>query len=651
MKLKFRPKVIPKNLFFAVFSFYRTFFGASLGSVLFASICFLAVPINLAVAAKGSKGDSKASRNAQQNTQATAEYHFTMAQAYSADGDTDRAIEEYKLTLMFDPSSSLVFTRLATEYVRKGMFSSAMEAAKEALKLDPNYLDARMILAGLYSTTHEAHAAVAEYDQVLKMDPKHEEAAVYRSQVLIEDGKVQQAVTGLKGFLKTNADSTLVWYYLGRAEQQLDHVSEAATAYRRAMENHFVQAGLALGFLYEEKRMNKEAISVYKKIFEDSQDIAAAGRLSTILLKEEKYADAVPYLKAIIASDAEDLNARVKLGLVQMEMKKYDEAVITFKALLEKNPDSDRIHYYLGSLYEETKKVKEAIAELSLIKPDSKLYPDAILHAAFLMKQTGDMPSAREMMRTALSAAPNNVSLYLFSASLEEEVKNVKAAIHVLEAGVKLFPEDEKLHYYLGSLYDRNGDVDRGLAQMESILKVNPTNVDALNYIGYTWTQKGIRLDDAENYLRRAMGLRPENAYIQDSWGWYLYVRGRMKQAVVELEKAVKLKPNEPTILEHLGDAYLRSNLREKALNRYKEAVKYTEDVDSKRKIQTKADHLTSEIAQSKTGIKTGPTGVPSQGFERLPASRGAVADEKDDEDESSQRPGRSRSSQSPSED
>src|SRR5262249_39046855 len=187
---------------------------------------------------------------------------------------------------------------------------------------------------------------------------------------------------------------------------------------------------------------------------------------------------------------------------------------------------------------------------------------------------------------------------YVFQASLEEETKDISKAVTILETAVKKFPEDEKIRYYLGSLYDRQGEVDKGLEQMEAILKVNPENVDALNYIGYTWTTKGIRLNDAEKLLRRALALRPENGYIQDSWGWYLYTRGRLGEAVVELEKAARLKPNEPTILEHLGDAYLRSNLREKAVLQYNDAAKFADDEEAKHKLEMKIQSLQGATAR-----------------------------------------------------
>jgi tetratricopeptide (TPR) repeat protein len=223
---------------------------------------------------------------------------------------------------------------------------------------------------------------------------------------------------------------------------------------------------------------------------------------------------------------------------------------------------------------------------------------------AYLLKQEKRPEEARRFIAEAIKKSPKTSSFYVFQASMEEEAKDIPRAIEILEAATKLFPEDEKTRYYLGSLYDRQGDTDKGLTQMEAILALNPENVDALNYVGYTWTTKGIRLNDAEKLLRRALRLKPDNGYIQDSWGWYLFVRGRVSEAVVELEKAVKLRPNEPTILEHLADAYLRSNLREKALYVYKEAAKYAEDDTARQKIETKVNNLKTEFARDKSVLE-----------------------------------------------
>jgi tetratricopeptide (TPR) repeat protein len=549
------------------------------------------------------KQESTASRTAE----ASAEYHFAMAQAYVAEGNPDRAIEEYKLTLVFDPDSALVYARLSTEYIKKGMLSAAMETCKEALRRDPKFVDARLMLAGLYSTSRDYSAALVEYDRILQTDPKHEEAVVYKAQTLLETGRSSHAIRLLNSFLKNNPEAVMVWYYLGRAEQHDGRFKESSVAYKKALElrSAFPQAALALGYLYEEKQMNAQAIQVYKALFESTQDSSAANRIATLYLKEEKYEEARPFLEAIEAADPEDMNVRVKLGLIEMELKHYEKAIALFKKILEVNPDSDRVRYYLGSIYEETKEVDLAITELRQIKPDSRLFADAALHVAYLYRQTERIDHARTFISEAIKKSPRVPGFHIFRASLEEDSKNFSGAVVILEAAVRQFPEDEKIRYYLGSIYERRGDVDKGLEQMEAILAINPQNVDALNYIGYTLTTRGVRLNDAEKMLRKAIGLRPDNGYIQDSWGWHLFVRGRVSEAIVELEKAAKLKPNEATILEHLGDAYLHSNLREKAMQQYQDAAKFAEDDTVRKKIQMKIDNLHQELAQ---GGKVAPS-------------------------------------------
>lgn len=551
-----------------------------------------------------------AKENASKAT-ATADYHFSMAQAYSADGESDRAIEEYKAALNFDAQSALIHSRIATEYIKKGSLSTAMEYAKKAVELDPKYTDARLMLGGIYSALHENTLALKEYDVILVDNPQHEEAVIYKAQVLVEEAKLDEAGKVLQAFAAKNDDSAVAWYYLGRVEERREHFKEAVQSYQKALlvRPSFTQAGLALGYAYESKGMSKEAVDAYKKTFDRTQDPAAAGRLATLFLKEEKYELALPYLEAAAAEDPEDLNTRVKLGLVQMELKKYDSAIKTFEEILVKNPEAERVYYYLGSIYEEKSQFDKAIAQLRKIPATSKLYEDAVLHVTYLYRKQKRSSDAMGFLDEAITKSPRTPSFYIFAASLQEDERNVDRAIEHLKKGLKHFPEHEKIRYYLGSLYDKKGDLNGSLEQMQAILKVNPENAEALNYVGYTWTTQGVRLEEAGQLIRKALKLKPENAYIQDSWGWYLYIAGRYSESLVELEKAVKLKPDEATILEHLGDAYARQNLNHKAAEQYAEAMKHMEDAEHRGKIQSKLNEVRKMLAGA------------DKSEERLPAS------------------------------
>ena len=519
-----------------------------------------------------------------------AEYHFSMGQAYSMSGETDRAIEEYKIALMYDPDSSVVLTKLAAEWVRKGELNRALEFAKRAVTSDAKNQDARLILAGLLSTTYDNEGAIREYRTILKQDPGHEEAAVYLAQVYAEDHKEAQARTFLEGFVKQNPEAAVAWYYLGRGYQRAGSNQKAAEAYGKALmvRKDFNQAGLALGVLLESTGQVEDAKKVYQKLYEELSDLSAASRLAALYIQEENYKAAIPYLELAVKEEPNDLNSKVKLGLVYMELDQLDQSEKVFKELKDAFPSSDRVNYYLGHLEEQKGALAEAVEYFKVLGVESDLYKDATLHAAYLLRQIKRVDDAVALLKKATDAVPTEPDFFLFLASLEEEKGDIKGAIDVLLGGVKHHPQNSRIQYYLGSLYDRVGQTSEALQRMEKVLALDPDHADALNYVGYTWTAQGVRLDDAETFLTKAVSLKPNNGFIQDSWGYHLLQRGRVSEAVVELEKAAKLEPKEAIILEHLGDAYLKANLYSKAHEQYEEALQVAQDSNIRSSLERK---------------------------------------------------------------
>ena len=94
---------------------------------------------------------------------------------------------------------------------------------------------------------------------------------------------------------------------------------------------------------------------------------------------------------------------------------------------------------------------------------------------------------------------------------------------------------------------------------MKLALKLYPDQPHVLNYLGYSWIDQGINLDDGMKMIKRAVEQRPDDGYIVDSLGWAYYRIGNFEDAVKNLERAIDLKPEDPTINDHLGDAYWRT--------------------------------------------------------------------------------------------
>jgi Flp pilus assembly protein TadD len=128
-----------------------------------------------------------------------------------------------------------------------------------------------------------------------------------------------------------------------------------------------------------------------------------------------------------------------------------------------------------------------------------------------------------------------------------------------------------------------------------------------LNYLGYSWVDQGINLDEGMKMIRRAVEQRPDDGYIVDSLGWAYYRTGNIEEAVKNLERAVELKPDDPTINDHLGDAYWKTGRHLEAQFQWQHALQLKPEADEQKKIEEKIkvglpDDGTTTAEKAKSG-------------------------------------------------
>jgi len=134
-------------------------------------------------------------------------------------------------------------------------------------------------------------------------------------------------------------------------------------------------------------------------------------------------------------------------------------------------------------------------------------------------------------------------------------------------------PNSKVILYALGVLYYLNDQIQESIDTMLRLIKIDPNNADALNFVGYTYAERGENLDEAERMIKRALEITPNKGYILDSLGWVYYKKGRYDEALDLLHRAETLQPNDPAIMEHLGDVYLDNGDPSKALEYYQRGV------------------------------------------------------------------------------
>jgi tetratricopeptide (TPR) repeat protein len=279
--------------------------------------------------------------------------------------------------------------------------------------------------------------------------------------------------------------------------------------------------------------------------------------------------------------------------------------------------------FYMAELELERLGPKAALPYYQAISSDFSKYEQATGRAVAIYRDAKQYVTAENLLINSLQKRPDIISFYPLLAALYEDEQRLSDARDILELGRKRYPEEESILYYLGFVYDRVGEKAKGFATMESLLALNPNNANALNFLGYTLLERNVELDRAGTYLSTALRLKPNDAFVIDSFGWYLFKTGQGSQAMKLLERAHAIKPEEALIVEHLADVYLALNLKSKALEAYKKSYAMSLEVALKERVGVKLSNLESALAASDgPSVRRGPAMArPPMPTERAPAS------------------------------
>ncbi len=520
-----------------------------------------------------------------------ADYHFTMAEAYSLEGDSDKAIESYKLTLAYDADAYEVRVKLAAEYLRRGYVSEAIEQAKLAVQAKPDLVSAHFLLAGIYTSLRMFNKAKDQYNKVVELKPESEEARLYLGALYVEEGKYPEALKEFRAVteLEEGKARHLGYFYMAKVYAAQEQDKKAESHYQKALEMKpdFVDAVLALGNDYK-KDSNAKAIRFYDSYLEKyGNEERILEVLAMIHLEQEDYEMALKRFKVLETMNP-SLNAKVKIAMIYIEQKKYDEAIDRLQAILNEVPESDKIRFYLAAIYEEIGQNKKAIELYRQIPLASSYFVDASIHGIYLMKMEGQVEEAIKWNEDVLKKRGDVLQFYTLYASLLDQKSNYKGAVKFLSDAEAQFPDNPQIQYFLGSFFDKVGDKEESMRRMRRVLELNEDHSQAMNFLAYTMAELSVDLDEAEDYALRALEIKPQDAFYMDTLGWVYYKKGEYEKAIQYLEVAFKLEPEESVIAQHLGDAYYKFNLPAKAVKYYQHALKHEKDENEQSKLQRK---------------------------------------------------------------
>jgi len=491
------------------------------------------------------------------------------------EGDYQTALNLLRDAIEIDPGSAVLHGDVAEIALKTGQVPEALDYINKAITLDPAYRPPYALGGILMGSTGKDLEAANYLRTAIKLDPSKEDAYLHLSVSLTRLFEYEEAATTLKTLVKLSPDSVLGYYYLGRTYSQMKLYRDALGYFSKALElrPEFDQAIIDMAATHEALGDYSKAIETYRRLLgQDEQRGAVLQRMTQLLIQQRRFQEALEFLHMSRDSGFGGQETARKIGLVHLELEQYEEALAIFGEMLAKDPSAHHIRLYQGIAYEEKGDLENALREFRKIPSGSIPYLEAIGHIALILKEQGKPDDAVAILKEVLAANPTQVELYLNLAALYESLEKVDLGLALLLENEQRFPREPRYHFRIGVFFDKLGKRAESIERMKQVIAIDPQDAQALNFLGYTYAEMGINLEEALKLLQQAVELRPNDAFILDSLGWVYFKLKRYELASSALEEAISLVNDDSTIVEHLGDVYAARRSVRKALKQYRRA-------------------------------------------------------------------------------
>ncbi|MBV9523433.1 MAG: tetratricopeptide repeat protein [Alphaproteobacteria bacterium] len=419
-------------------------------------------------------------------------------------------------------------------------------------------------------------------------------------------GRTNEAIAALAPIKDVQGFSPLADFHMGLIDDFAGRSADAESQYQNLMKSG--QRGNwrtieALGGLYERTGKADEARALYERFAGENPDSgladAALARLADGKMPPKRIADAADGAAEALFDLASILN----------QGETADFSLIYARLALYLKPDFPLAQLLVGDVLESEHRPVEALAIDRSIASPSPYSWSARLHAASNLEQLGRVEEAAGELRAMAAEKPDRVQPLVQLGDLWRSKNRFSEAAAAYDDAVarikKPVPADWTIFYSRGVALERAGDWPRAEADLLHALELQPEQPLVLNYLGYSWVDKGTKLSEALRMIERAVKLRPNDGYIVDSLGWAYYRLANYAQATQNLERAIELRPEDPTINDHLGDAYWRVGRLAEARAQWRRALQFGPEAADAKMIEVKLDH----------GLeKPGPNGSTAQG-------------------------------------
>ncbi len=500
-------------------------------------------------------------------------YEFLVAEIAAQRGDTEGALAIFH-RLARELKDPQIARRAVEAAIRARAFGPALESATLLLELDPESTLAREIMAALLANEADLPKARQMLSRVL-------EKTANRGPIVMQLSHLFSKFSDKAAVLEATRAVTTPYATLPEAHYAVGVAALIAGNVELAMRE--TDAALSLKPSWEQGAILKAQIlrkSAPAEVIGFYQDFVAANpasqdvrmQLGRELAADRRLAEAREQFREVEKRAHDDSQAAYAVGLLSLQLEDFAEAQLAFtRALKQGYRDPTSIYLGLGQAAEGLKNYDEAISWYQKVEAGD--WVRAQLKIATLVARQQGLEAGRQYLHRIEPRTPDDsIQMIQVEAQLLRDAKAWNDTYEMLSKAVARFPDSFELLYDRAMAAERIDRLDVLENDLRRVIKMKPDYAHAYNALGYTLAEKTDRLVEAKDLIEKAHKLSPDDPFIVDSLGWVNYRMGLVQEALKHLQSAYSARPD-PEIAAHLGEVLWRSGQRDEAQKIWRAAL------------------------------------------------------------------------------
>ncbi len=526
------------------------------------------------------------SQNQNSDENLSANYYYLVSRMHIKNKDFNQAQKALEKAIAKDPDSFTLTRDLVSLHMRKKRENQAVSLAQNFITKNPDNVDGLLLFVKLKKEKIKENELIEILNRVLAIDPNKKETYLRLGKIYMDKENLTEAMALFKKMVKRFPKYYVGQFYLGDVYLTLKNYQAAKIQFLKSieLEQALVAPRFQLLDIYRIENTpdsTQKILDTYEQILTiepDNYEALFGLALQYYKTGQKKKAGEI---FTELSEDAGD-NPRIIMSAADefISNKKYDDAIIIFSQMLKTIPENSSLNFFLGMTYQAVEQFQKSIHHYLLVQEDHAQYKKTILSIAFLYKELNQVPTAINYLEGQQKMYPKDIDIITYLSSFYETEKQFKNAIKLLNESLVETPQNTSLMFRLGAVQDKAGLKDACILTMKELIEIDPKDASALNYLGYTYAEQGIKLDEALDLIQKAHNIKPNDGYITDSLGWVYFKKQNFKKAVEYLEKAAELTQFETIISDHLGDAYMKLDRYKNALDTFNKAISNAQNPD-----------------------------------------------------------------------